>query len=145
MASSSSPSGLGRVPFATGSRSDPLQGRRSGEIVGGIAEEEEEEDDLDGGFFGNAIPADQEDDEKWEELGDQFGPELRSPGALTEETLTPPVAALEEEDEPPDADFGGRTSVASTTGSVPLTHEALAQKDAADLGVPEANILSARD
>lgn len=132
MANSSSPSGLGRVPAPSGSRSGSIPGRRSAEIIGGIEEEEEEEEeggelvggiDEDEGILANAIIDEDEDDEgKWEDA-DQFGPELEDPTPVTEadDDLLAPPSTLDE--------MSGRNA---STASVPLTREALQQKNAQD-------------
>lgn len=116
MANAISPSGLGRVPMATKSRSGS-QGRRSTEVIGGIQEEEEEEDEED-----DMVGGIDEDEEKWEDA-DQFGPELEitKPRADTSAGLLAPPPALN--------DSSGRTS---SVGSGPLTHAALRKKDAQD-------------
>jgi serine/threonine protein kinase len=126
---SSSPSGLGRVPMGTKPRSGSLQGQQNTEVIGGIQEEEEEEDqedelvggiDEDGGILANAITDD--DDGKWEDT-DQFGPELESPVPMQEigiGFLAPPQILHSDPD---------RTS---SVGSGPLTQEALRKKDALD-------------
>jgi hypothetical protein len=131
MANSSSPSGLGRVAVGTKSQSGSIQGRRSGEVIGGIQEEEEEDDDEEGelvggidedeGILANAI-IDDDDEGKWEDA-DQFGPELESPLPIVETDvgpLAPPILLNMD----PDRN--------SSIGSGPLTHEALRKKDALD-------------
>lgn len=130
MANASSPSGLGRVPMAPSSRSGSIPGRRSAEIIGGIEEEEEDEHgelvegiDEDEGILANAvIDEDEDDEEKWEDA-DQFGPELGSaaPANEADTGMLEPPSTL--------GDFSDRNS---STASVPLTHEALKQKDAQD-------------
>jgi serine/threonine protein kinase len=132
MANSSSPSGLGRVAMGpTKSRSGSIQGRRSGEVIGGIQEEEEEEEedeenelvggiDEHEGILANAIIDD--DEGKWEDT-DQFGPELESPLPMVETgagLLAPPLLLNTD----PERN--------SSVGSGPLTHEALRKKDALD-------------
>lgn len=128
MANTASPSGLGRVPITSKSRSGS-QGRRSTEVIGGIQEEEEEEDEegdlVEGGegILDNALIDEDEEDEKWEDT-DQFGPELGSPTPVADPNLgllAPPPAL--------DAIGPDRTS---SVGSGPLTHEALRKKDAED-------------
>ncbi|OQO09011.1 hypothetical protein B0A48_05902 [Cryoendolithus antarcticus] len=142
---SASPSGFGRVPMGASSRSGSVPGRRSGEMIGGIQEEEEDEDDEfdPGPGLQSALPLDEDDeddgDEKWEEM-DQFGPELGSPGMgspglgspglLSEEAESP--ISPPEEDTLVEPNVNGRRSAASAH-SIPLTAEALAKKDAADL------------
>lgn len=128
MANAASPSGLGRVPMTSKSRSGS-QGRRSTEVIGGIQEEEEEEDEegdfVEGGegILDNALIDEDEEDEKWEDT-DQFGPELGSPTPVADPNLgllAPPPAL--------DSIGPDRTS---SVGSGPLTHEALRKKDAQD-------------
>lgn len=128
---SSSPSGLGRIPMATKPRSGSLQGQQNTEGIGGIQEEEEEEEegdqehelvggiDEDEGILANAITDD--DEGKWEDT-DQFGPELDSPPMqeIGIGFLAPPKIL--------NADPDRNSSV----GSGPLTHEALRKKDALD-------------
>lgn len=128
--SNSSPNGLGRVAMGTTkSRSGSIQGRRSGEVIGGIQEEEEEEDEEDDGVGGidehegilaNALIDD--DEGKWEDA-DQFGPDLDSPIPMVETgvgLLAPPIMLAAD----PDRN--------SSVGSGPLTYEALRKKDALD-------------
>lgn len=126
MANTSSPSGLGRVPMATKSRSGSVPGRRSNDGIGGIQEEEEEEDEEDGfiggvdedeGILANAIV--DEDDEKWEDADQDIVPDIGSPTPMAE----PSVGLLA----PP---FGPERNM--SVASAPLTHEALRQKDAED-------------
>jgi len=134
--SSCSPSGFGRTPMATGSRSASVQGRRSGEIVGGIAEEEEDEEE---GILSHTVVNEEDEDdgdeEKWEDA-DQFGPELPSPtpGVTTDEAVSPllPVPDL---DLPPADKEGAITALDArnlSSASIPLTQEALAKKDKQD-------------
>lgn len=137
-----SPSGLGRVPMAPGSRSGSVPGRRSAEIIGGIEEEEEEEEDGEGGEGGEGgeeVLLEEEDDEDGEEKwvdADQFGPELEVPPAVPEagaeagEGLLAPAPALKEADVLADTESGA---------SVPLTHEALKMKDEQDEEVAAAS------
>lgn len=116
--------------MAPGSRSGSIPGRRSAEIIGGIEEEEEDEHgelvegiDEDEGILANAvIDEDEDDEEKWEDA-DQFGPELGSaaPASEADNGMLEPPSTL--------GDFSDRNS---STASVPLTHEALKQKDAQD-------------
>lgn len=135
--SGSSPSGFGRTPMATGSRGTSVQGRRSGEIVGGIAEEEEDEEAEEGILSHGVVNEEAEDeDEKWEDA-DQFGPELPSPtpGAATDEAVSPllPVSDLDLPPVFPPTDEGkGKDTRNLSTASIPLTQEALAEKDKQD-------------
>lgn len=139
----SSPNGSSRVPMGANPRSNSIPGRRSAEIIGGIEEEEEEEelaeaDEIDEeaaggieeheGILANAVIDEDEDDDKWEDA-DQFGPELVEPdlgrptpmAGESEHGLLAPPPALKEMHE--------RNASVS---SVPLTHEALKQKNAQD-------------
>lgn len=113
--------------MAPGSRSGSTPGRRSAEIIGGIEEEEEDEHgelvegiDEDEGILANAvIDEDDDDEEKWEDA-DQFGTELAPVTEANAGLLAPPP---------------GLDEVASrngSTASVPLTREALQQKNAQD-------------
>ena len=135
----------------TGSRSTSIQGRRSGEIIGGIEEEEEGEEPKEDGILGNHAIVDEEeeddgDDEKWVDA-DQFGPELSSPtpGAVTDDPVSPPVpvpdlvipsgfSVVEEDEETTKAnDVANLAPRNVSTASIPLTEAALAKKDKQDL------------
>jgi hypothetical protein len=99
----------------------------------GVIGEEEEEEDAEAVDHGNALQEEDDgDEEKWEEV-DHFGPELLPVHAPpSEQSAISPISPLPDLDEHLNEPYEDSQHSRASVGSIPLTHEALAKKDAED-------------